>query len=96
MCSPTPEPASLVERAQAAGTVPEAATGSGRRRPEARHLFGVGVEGLLDAICHLVARGAERDDSCEVGEVRAPPSVLGTFIDDHVLTHRRCSKPLAR
>jgi len=60
--SPRPEPAA---RRAGSGCLDGARSGDWLRQalPEPRHFFGVGVEGLLNAICNLVARGAERHDS---------------------------------
>jgi len=57
--------------------------------------MGVRIESLLNAVGDLVACGAERDYPRQVGEVRAPSTVVGTLEDDYVAAHRRCSRPLA-
>jgi hypothetical protein len=70
LSSAGPDSASLAEQAparrlsgdQAAWMVSALATGSRSRRPKLRHLPRVRIYGLPDAVGHLVAAGAERDD----------------------------------
>jgi hypothetical protein len=82
-------------------SLPEGGDGAGhvmrsrQRLPTLACVVCVGDQRLLDAIRDLGARRAKRDDTGEIGDVRAPPSVLGLLVDHDVFAHRRCSKSLA-
>src|SRR3954469_9374103 len=53
-------------------------------------------EGLGHPDRGLLACGAHREDALDVGTMRAPRAVLGLFVDDEVILHRRSLSPVAR
>src|SRR4051794_30136653 len=44
----------------------------------------------------LFARLAEREDTLDIGAVRAPSAVLGPLVDDEIVVHRSSSSPVVR
>src|SRR5688572_5830054 len=69
--------------------------GVGEVLSERRNLLGIGEERFTDTFGHFVPGAAERDDPGQIREVGPPSAVVGSFENDYVLAHRRCSSPLA-
>src|SRR4051794_36460575 len=53
-------------------------------------------QGFGHPVLDFLPGSAEREDTFDVGGVRAPTAIVGLFVDHQVLLHRNSSKPVAR